>query len=100
MAIGDGDNITSGMKKNVQIQQPNRFNRKKLNQKVTESTSSSSSSSDSSSDDDGERPKNIVEAAKKVANVMQGDKKQTEMELLSKLLGISVKKDGEKANLS
>lgn len=40
------------------------------------------------SSDDEEKPRNVVEAAKKVAAAMKGaDPKQTEMELLSKLLG-------------
>lgn len=56
--------------------------------------------SSDTSDDEVQKPRNIVEAAKKVAETMDGDKKQTEMELLSKLLGFSVKKEKEeKANL-
>lgn len=56
--------------------------------------------SSDSSDDDTQKPRNIVEAARKVAENMDGDQKLTEMELLSKLLGFPLKQDPErKANL-
>lgn len=57
--------------------------------------------SSDSSDDEKSKPKNIVEAARKVAETIEGDQKQTEMELLSKLLGFPMSsKDKEpKANL-
>ncbi|XP_063706231.1 small ribosomal subunit protein mS31 [Culicoides brevitarsis] len=52
-------------------------------------------------DSDDEKPKNIVDAAKKVAKSMKGDQRLTEMELLSKILGVPAKGDTEKkTNLS
>jgi len=65
--------------------------------KRQEAAKDSSSSSSSSSSDEEERPKNIVQAAKKVAESFGGDTRQTEMELLSKLLGGSPE---QKAKLS
>lgn len=52
--------------------------------------------SSDSSDDESKDPKNIVKAAKNVAKVIGGDEKLTEMELLSKILGISIKDDPQK----
>uniref|UniRef100_A0A1Q3F7T8 Small ribosomal subunit protein mS31 n=1 Tax=Culex tarsalis TaxID=7177 RepID=A0A1Q3F7T8_CULTA len=43
--------------------------------------------SDSESDSDDERPKDLLKATKKVASSLGGDAKQTEAELLAKLLG-------------
>lgn len=44
---------------------------------------------DTESDSDDEKPNNILDAARKVANKLGGDVKQTESELLSKLLSHS-----------
>lgn len=77
--------------KNVEIPKAKKKSKKQL--KVE--------SSDSSDDDKAQKPRNIVEAARKVAESIDGvDQKQTEMELLSKLLGFPTKKESDgKANL-
>lgn len=80
---------TVSLKKTVDIPKAKKKDKKK---KTVESSDSS--------DDDAQKPRNIVEAARKVAKTMDGDQKLTEMELLSKLLGFPMKQDSErKANL-
>lgn len=77
------------LKKSVEIQTAKKKSKKQMK-----------AESSDSSDDDTQKPRNIVEAARKVAEKMDGDQKLTEMELLSKLLGFPLKQDPErKANL-
>uniref|UniRef100_A0A182N2S8 Small ribosomal subunit protein mS31 n=1 Tax=Anopheles dirus TaxID=7168 RepID=A0A182N2S8_9DIPT len=54
--------------------------------------------SDSDSDGEDERPKDLAQATRKVATALGGDARQTEKELLSKLLGTSA--PGGESNLT
>lgn len=72
---------TVTLKSGSKVQIPKPTSKQRKNQRAEYDSGSSSS--------DDEKPKNVVEAAKKVAQVFGGDPKQTEMELLSKLLGRS-----------
>ncbi|KAL9702340.1 hypothetical protein quinque_005858 [Culex quinquefasciatus] len=75
--------------KKVQLAQP-------AAQKKGGSKKAKKEDSDSESDSDDERPKDLLKATKKVASSLGGDAKQTEAELLAKLLGGS----GEGSSLS
>ncbi|KAL1376204.1 hypothetical protein pipiens_017033 [Culex pipiens pipiens] len=65
--------------KKVQLAQP-------AGQKKGGSKKAKKEDSDSESDSDDERPKDLLKATKKVASSLGGDAKQTEAELLAKLL--------------
>ncbi|KAL1376205.1 hypothetical protein pipiens_017034 [Culex pipiens pipiens] len=66
--------------KKVQLAQP-------AGQKKGGNKKAKKEDSDSESDSDDERPKDLLKATKKVASSLGGDAKQTEAELLAKLLG-------------